>query len=91
MKEKTLLGVLEACVADWDSTFSIDVEKEDVYKNWDYFSVIITHETLGHDYEFRARINDNDECEMDYNEDSWTPINMGNLFAWMWFNTAKYR
>jgi len=91
MKEKKLLEELKSCVDDWGDNFDIDLVQEDYWKGNTYFSVIITHKSLGHDYEFRARVSDEGDCEMDYNEDSWTPINMGNLFAWMWFDTAPKR
>lgn len=91
MKEQKLIKELNDCFNDWHGDFDIDVEQEDHYKGWAYFSVIIAHRMLGGDYEFRARVNDDGDCEMDYNEDCWQDINKANVFAWMWFDTAQHK
>lgn len=88
-KEATLEEELKNCFGDWDGDFDVDIEQESSHHGWDYFSVIIGHRTLGEDYSFSARVNDNGDCEMDYCDDCWQDIDKGNVFAWMWFETAK--
>lgn len=89
MKEKDLIKALESCVSEWDHDFDIDVEQEDHHGGYDYFSVVVTHRRLGKNYDFRARVYNDGNCEMDYYEDSWVDITMGNLFAYMWFEEVE--
>lgn len=86
-REAILIENLKSCVSDWDA-FDIDVEQEEGHNDWFYFAVIITHDTLNVAHDFTARVDSKGNCEMDYSEGCWSDINMGNLFAWMWFDSV---
>ena len=89
MKQKALEEELRLCFIDWDGDFDIDIEQESAHGGWAYFAVLVTHKFLAGDFEFTARINDSGDCEMDYCDDCWQDIDKGNMFAWMWFETAQ--
>lgn len=91
MKERSLINELKLCFVNWDGDFDISVQQDDADENHAYFSVIVSHKYLGEDYYFTARVDSDGDCEMDFSDDSWHDINMSNIFAWMWFETANRR
>ena len=91
MREEQLYSSIKNCVDDWGDDFDIDIESESYWNGWAFFTVIVSHKFYGQDYEFSARVNKAGDCEMDYSDDIWQPITMGNLFAFMWFGSVEER
>lgn len=99
MKKAKLAKEIEDCFIDWHEGFDIDVQEESVHKGWSYFSVFITyksnmiryksHSSFNIYFQFSSRINDEGECEMDYEDQCWKKINKGNMFEFMWFDTIQ--
>lgn len=86
--QQGLLNCLRECVSDWDNDFSIAVEPDESYGGYWYFSVTLKHKALGRAYRIQARVNALHECEIEFGEDAWEPINKGTLFSWMWFDSV---
>lgn len=86
MRQQALEDAIRQCLIDWDGDFDIDVEQEDHHNGFAYFCCLVSHYRLGDGASFSARVDDDGDCEMEMTgEDSWAPLNMGNLFALMWF------
>ena len=85
MRQQALEDAIRGCLIDWDGDFDIDVEQEDHHNGFAYFSCMVSHDRLGDGAIFTARVDGDGGCEMDFNEDAWVPLDMGNLFALMWF------
>lgn len=92
-REKELTGELMRCFSDWEGAFEIDVEEEEGYNEYIFYSVEITHKFLGPDYGycFAARVDKEKNCEIEMSEDSWTRLDTGSVFAFLWFESAKSR
>lgn len=88
MHEKKLFDELRRCVSAWGDDFRVDIQQEDIIDGTAFFYVVLSHFHLGEDYHFRARVADDGCCEMCYSGDDWQSIDTGNLFAWLWFETA---
>jgi len=91
IRQKALEEAIRGCLSDWDGDFDVDVEEEEHYRGHGYFSCVVSHDRLGDGASFSARVANDGDCEMDMTGyDSWVPLNMGHLFALMWFK-AKLR
>ena len=87
--EKLLKDEIDQCISDW-SEFSATIVPSEPFEQHDCFDVSISHQSLGENYNFMARVHrrSGGDAEMDYSDDQWTIINKENLFAWMWFEEA---
>ena len=85
MRQKALENSIKECFSDWDGDFDVDVESEERHRGYEYFSCVVTHDTIGEAASFTARVDAEGDCDMDFYEDCWQPISKGSLFAFMWF------
>lgn len=91
MREKDLRDTIQHCFVDWEGDFSVRLEGDERCEGHSDYFVTIEHKFLGDAVSFLARVYENGYCEMDYADDNWHQITMGNLFAWLWFETAQPR
>ncbi len=91
-RAKALERELTACFDDWCGDFDVDIESEGPPERFEYFSVVISHKSLGADLSATARVDGERSCEIDFGDfDSWESITKANVFAALWFNEAAKR
>ena len=81
---------LRSYFSDWSEDFTVTVEHGDQGEEGRFFQVGIKHARLGKEFFFFARpASVPGWFEMDFTEDGWTSLDMGNVFAFMWFEQAS--
>lgn len=91
LSNKQLRDALRECFDDW-ADFDIGINVDNIEKNYTYFSVTVVHKSMGHEYEFRARVNVRGTVSMKlYDDSDWRAIDKATMFSWMWFETAEPR